>query len=82
MASPYHIGTKAIAARLGYKSPRMVRKLAIREGLPVHRRAVTHRTGAIIKLAISESALTAWEVSKGREYVMRARAKRDLHSEQ
>ena len=82
MASPYHIGTKNIAARLGYKSPKMVRKLAIREGLPVHRRAVTHRTGAIIKLAISESALTAWEVSKGRVYVMKARAEEARKAEQ
>ena len=81
MASPYHIGAQNIATRLGYKSQKMVMKLVARDGLPVYKRYERHRTGCCMKLAISESALTAWEISKGRHFVASVRAKRDPHSE-
>lgn len=66
MPPAYHIGAQNIAIRLGYKSPRMVRKLIIKEGLPVYRRVIKIPTGTSRAFAISESALTAWELSKGR----------------
>lgn len=72
---PYYLGAKQIAARLGYKSPRMVMKLMLRDGLPVYKRSKKHRTGACHVLAISESALVAWELSKGQQFVNQMRAR-------
>ena len=73
---PYHIGAKAIAARLGYKSTHVIHKLIIREGLPCYKRIVKNAngTGSYRALAISESALTAWELAKGQQFVAQRRA--------
>ena len=40
----------------------------------MHKRYVKHRTGAYRVLAISESLLTAWEASKGMQFVSSRRA--------
>ena len=82
MPPAYHIGAQNIAIRLGYKSSNMVRRLIIREGLPVYRRAKKTPRGACMTLAISESALTAWELSKGRAEVQKSIAKAELKAEQ
>lgn len=75
MSVPYYIGAKAIAARLGYKSTRIVSTLIVRDGLPVYKRSKVHRTGACRCLAISESAITAWELSKGQQFVSQKRSR-------
>ena len=81
MSVPYYIGAKAIAERLGYKSPALVMRLVERAGLPVYKRRVRHRTGCIIAFAISESAITAWELTQGQHFVNETRAKRALKLE-
>lgn len=75
MSVPYYLGAKNIAIRLGYKSPHVVHKLIIREALPCYKRAIRSRTGAYRTLCISESALTAWELSKGARFVAEKRAR-------
>ena len=77
MASPYHIGAQNIATRLGYKSKRMVWKLVLTDGLPVYKRYVKTKTTRYTALCISESALTAWELAKGRAYVSAMRARQE-----
>ena len=72
----YHIGAQAIAARLGYKSRRMVDTLIRREGLPVYKRSHQPRPNVCWKvLAISEEALVMWELAKGARHVARRRAR-------
>ena len=82
MPPAYHIGAQNIAIRLGYKSSRMVQKLVLREHLPVYKRSMKHRTGACKVLAISESALTAWELAKGQQFVSKMLAHSELKREQ
>ena len=81
MAVPYYIGQLQIAARLGYKSPRMVRKLAVRDGLPIYERIIKIPTGAYKAYCISESAVTAWELSKGQRMINKLRAAEEVKAE-
>lgn len=81
MSVPYYIGAKAIAERLGYRSTRMVMKLVERDNLPVYKRVKKTRTGACTCLAISESAITAWEITKGQQFVNQTKAKRRAKQE-
>ena len=78
----YYLGAKAIAARLGYRTPKMVNRLVLRDGLPVYKRIQKNKIGCSRVLAISESALTAWELSKGRLYGQRKLAEEQLKLEQ
>lgn len=64
----YYFGGKAIAQRLGYKSPRIVQYLAKHEGLLVHKRIRRSRTGTYRTLAISEPMVQLWEAARGLEY--------------
>ena len=88
MSQPHHgpmyLGRKAIVERLGYKSPRVLTNLMIREGLPAYRRIVKTPTTQYRIWAISESALTAWELAKGQMWVakVRARAQRNTEKKQ
>ena len=75
MPPAYHIGAQAIAERLGYRSTKAVTRLILQEGLPVYKRSKKNPVGCTRVLAISESALTAWELSKGRIEVQRRVAK-------
>ena len=73
---PYYLGAKAIAQRLGYKSPRMVTKMIVCEALPCYKRAERNRSGIGYHMAwcISESAVTAWEIARGQRFVAQRRA--------
>ena len=80
MAVPYYFGQQAIAERLGYKSKNMVIRLIQREGLPcyVRRQRNASGRGAHQAYTISESAITAWELSKGAQTVQKVRARAEL----
>lgn len=83
MSVPYYIGARAIAERLGYRNPKTVIRLAIREGLPISKRNVPLKTGGFQRhWAISESALTAWELVAGQRAVSRLRARQEQRSEE
>ena len=71
MAVPYYFGQQAIAERLGYKSAHTIRRLILKQGFPAYRRVERNRhgRGAHRAWCISESAITAWELSKGAESV-------------
>ena len=75
MAVPYYIGARAIADRLGYKSTKTIIRLAYKQGLPIHKRSVPTKTGRVLKYAISESAITAWELVRGQRECDRLRVK-------
>lgn len=81
MSVPYYIGAKAIAERLGYRSPKMVMKLVERAALPVYKRQIKHRTGSVMAFAISESAITSWEIVQGQRFVNEIKAKRAAEAE-
>jgi hypothetical protein len=81
MSVPYYLGAQAIAERLGYspKNSRIVKRLAVQDGLPIYkRRKKTKNKGFVTAFCISESALTAWELAKGRETVQRLIAEQEL----
>ena len=84
MSVPYYIGQQAIARRLGLKSPKVILKLALRDSLPVYPRRVRNKTGKgwHTAFAISESAITAWEISKGQRFVAELRARQARKLEQ
>ena len=82
MSVPYYIGAKAIAERLGYKDSKTVIRLLIRDGLPIHKRRRVLKTGGFVtSWAISESAITAWELVQGQRWVHKLRAKAALKLE-
>lgn len=85
MPVAYYIGAKAILARLAYKSPKMITKLIERDGLPVYKRIGSTKDGKRAGhrcWCISESALTAWELTMGQRCVNQLRAKRLAKQEQ
>jgi len=80
MSLPYYIGSSAIAERLGYspRNSRIVKRLAVEEGLPIYKRRKQIKNKAyVIAFAISESALTAWELAKGAAMVKQLRAQQE-----
>ena len=83
MSVPYYIGQQAIARRLGLKSPRVITKLAIRDSLPIYPRRVRNKDGRgwHTAFAISESAITAWELTQGMRFVAQLRARQALKLE-
>lgn len=82
MAVPYYIGAKAIAERLGYKNPKTVTRLAIRAGLPIYKRVYPLKTGGTYRTyAISESAITAWELVQGQRMVAKLQERRAAQEE-
>lgn len=83
MAVQYYIGAKAILERLAYKSPRVLTKLILRDGLPVYKRVGQISTGRARHRcwAISESAITAWEIAMGQKYVNQIRARKAARDE-
>lgn len=82
MSVPYYIGAKAIAERLGYKDTKIVVRLMERDALPAFKRRRVLKTGGFVtSWAISESALTAWELVQGQRYVNEVRARRALKLE-
>lgn len=84
MAVPYYIGEHAIAQRLGLRSPRVITKLAISDGLPIYPRRIRNKSGKGYHraYAISESAITAWELTQGMRFTAQLRARRALKLEQ
>ena len=85
MSVPYYIGAKAILARLAYKSPKMIQTLIDRDGLPVYKRIGMTKTGQRSPhrcWCISESAVTAWEITMGMRTVHQLRARKALKLEQ
>ena len=79
MAVPYYFGQQAIAERLGYKSPHTVQRLIEYDILPAYQRIQKNRNGRGNHKAwcISESAITAWELTKGAESIRRYKAMRE-----
>ena len=84
MSVPYYIGAKAIAERLGYKTPKMALKLMERDGLPLYKRVTKNPKNprSVIRTwCISESAITAWELVMGARFVNELRARKALKLE-
>jgi len=83
MSVAYYIGAKAIAERLGYKNTKTVTRLAIRQGLPIYKRILPLKSGGTYRTyAISESAITAWELVQGQRCVAQLQARRAQKEEQ
>ena len=73
----YYVGEKAIAERLGLRSLRAVTRLILRYGLPVYPRRRQNYSGKGVHTAyaISESAISAWELARGREFAQKLRTR-------
>ena len=82
MAVPYYFGQQAIAERLGYKSPHPIQRLIAEGSFPAYKRRKKNARGNGNHWAwcVSESALTAWELSMGaqamRQYRIEAETRR------
>jgi hypothetical protein len=83
MSVPYYLGAQAIAERLGYKDTKVVMRLHLERGLPIYKRAERLKHGGFVrKWAISESAITAWELMQGQRSIQAMQHKRDLKQQQ
>lgn len=60
----YHIGAPAIAKRLGYRSPKVIRRLYLEKGLPVLRRR--NGKNPALTWMISEPLVLYWELTCAR----------------
>ena len=80
----YYVGEKAIAVRLGLRSLRTVTRLILRDHLPVYPRRRRNYSGRgwHTAYAISESAISAWELAKGRQFVLQLKARVQAKQEQ
>lgn len=83
MSVAYYLGTKAILARLGYKSPKVLTRLIVNDGLPVYKRVGKTASGRAAHRCwcISESAMTAWEISMAQKYVTQVRRRESLRKD-
>ena len=82
--SGYYFGEQAIAHRLGFRSKRIVTRLALTAGLPIYprRRPNPHGKGWHRTYAISESAITAWELARANGFLSQLRARAAAKQEQ
>ena len=85
MSVPYYLGTKAILERLGYRSPKVLTRLIVKDGLPVYKRVGKTKDnngrGRHRCWCISESAITAWEIALGQKYVQEVRRRTAIQND-